>query len=715
VFNQQIAVHANRKELSKAKEIFEQVKQYKIENKHTYAAMINVAIRCGLIDYAEELFQEIKSMKYNYKDVVLYTTLMKGYCLYHMMLKAENLFDELISHYKNALNRSTSSIQEKNTEDQHAKNSKDSNITSLIPNVRTINTLLRGCIQNGNLIIAEKFLLLFQKDFNQMIDINTWEYLVILYSQNLMIPKIFPILGRLKKDFQSAKDEGTTYSFLSMHMFLLKSLFLLQEKKSIQKYLPVMKELLQQYEASKSTAEEESQQQQQNEMIGGKRGWKQSQKQSNPSTTTEEVVPHPSNNNDDDNDYILQRREESLVVYRQHLFEEWKYEVQLMDQFLPFLTANNNQMASSHFNYLISYYFHLFAFDMEVIHLIPENMKRTNENNYYFIFHLLINLISKFGLFHLIQHFHSSLSLPLVEKLFYFEFHSYFPQLKEFFLAKYLETQENKTTDKPENESKSTEINNNNNSNKKNDKNQKNQKKAVSTTLPESEKLLFQGADKLFSAAIMKELKKEEKSLPAVLIVQEFFRKLIQSFQRYFQSNSKGMFNFQEIFSSLFTRANDDETSSASSAKNVKLNLEICSGNGDWANVQSKNDPENAWITVELRSDRVFHTFYRSFITSNPNTSNQQQHSSNNLLTIQSNACYILPNHFPSDSMHHIFINHPEPPQQTSSRQSSDADHLLNAVSPIISIVFLLLLFLTLESVRVSSWSWKELSIQQEE
>lgn len=48
-------------------------------------------------------------------------------------------------------------------------------------------------------------------------------------------------------------------------------------------------------------------------------------------------------------------------------------------------------------------------------------------------------------------------------------------------------------------------------------------------------------------------------------------------------------------------------------------------------------------------------------------------------------ALDVLPNRIPDSSLDNIFVNHPEPPQQTG-REDSEAKHLLNKV--IVSLSF---------------------------
>lgn len=88
------------------------------------------------------------------------------------------------------------------------------------PNIRTINTLLRGihllisfsalisivqfacaivgCVQSGDVVNAEILFTLAQKEFHVEFDMSSWEYLVSLQCQALRLDKVLPLMGRLK-------------------------------------------------------------------------------------------------------------------------------------------------------------------------------------------------------------------------------------------------------------------------------------------------------------------------------------------------------------------------------------------------------------------------------------------------------------------------------------------------------------------------------------
>jgi pentatricopeptide repeat protein len=625
VYNQQIALHANRKELSKAKEIFARVSDLKIANKHTYATMMNVAIRCGQLAYAESLLQEMKDLKYSsYKDIVIYTTLMKGYCLNHKINKAYSLYNEMLVKP-----------------------------VSLTPNIRALNTILRGCVQNGNLSIAEAVVLQFQKEFHLSLDINSWEYLILLYSQNLMVHKIQPIIGRLKQTASSSSSissvavkqiaskkvgeeesgkesekqeteqqpqQFSSHDLVSIHIYLIKSLLLLNEIKSIPKLCTAVREMIRQYEASVSTSQGESSitAGSATTLQGGKRGWKE----------TTQKNEENKGNYDQENEYILQRRGESLVIYRQHLCEEWKYELSLIENYLSSFTEKSTSSSTTTtvpklgFEDLVDFYPRLFCFDYEVIETsLTSTTVTSSPRNTFFVSHLLSSLRDKFGLLEIYRHFFNS-SNDLVERLFYSKLLSLVP-------VDTSNTTENKGTGN--NDKKKKKKGNSNSSSEQ----QKHNKKPIAESQLASD--------------------------PKLNAINNHLSSMLHSFQSYFPNIDSGMLSFDKVFHS---------TTGGSTDKPMKYKLEICSGNGDWAIEQAKNDPLNGWITIELRTDRVYHTLFKAFLQ-----------KIRNLLMISGNALYILPNHIPSSSIHNVFVNHPEPPQQTSSQQFSDADHLLTPVS----------------------------------
>ena len=118
--------------------------------------------------------------------------------------------------------------------------------------------------------------------------------------------------------------------------------------------------------------------------------------------------------------------------------------------------------------------------------------------------------------------------------------------------------------------------------------------------------------------------------------------------------NSQGHIDFHRVFGE-------------STTKSSELKLEICSGAGEWAVAQAKSDTESQYVTLELRHDRVYSTFYRSICA-----------QTNNLCVIGGDAVDVLKRRIADSSLATLFINHPEPPQQNNKEGStSQGKHLL--------------------------------------
>ena len=180
----------------------------------------------------------------------------------------------------------------------------------------------------------------------------------------------------------------------------------------------------------------------------------------------------------------------------------------------------------------------------------------------------------------------------------------------------------------------------------------------------------------------------------------------------------------------------DDDDDDILDINKIPVNIEICSGSGEWVvahaaadlyhtpkneknkNTDSKNTnldlnekqkfsstvPRALWLALELRCDRVYHTICRSILE------NIVQHSHHtkaqirnkpfniinhtniedeinsvplsfsglsNLAIIGGDASNILPNRIAPLSITSVYINHPEPPERTGGVGDSEGKHLL--------------------------------------
>ena len=115
--NQQISQHAQRKQLQQALSIFEGLVEGGQANSHSYAAMVNAHVRCGDVDGAAKCVAAMKAAGLR-PCVVTYTSLLKGYCV--------------------------------NQLDEAWRVLKEMTASRVFPNVRTVNTFLRGCLIAGD-------------------------------------------------------------------------------------------------------------------------------------------------------------------------------------------------------------------------------------------------------------------------------------------------------------------------------------------------------------------------------------------------------------------------------------------------------------------------------------------------------------------------------------------------------------------------------------
>lgn len=177
--NKEIAQHASRKQLTEAMTLFDKAISLGWANSHTYAAAINANIRCGSVSGAATLFERLRKTKGLKMDVITCTTMLKGFCSEGDIARSVQLFEEM-----------------------------DKSHPPVVPNIRTINTFLRGCVITGDIENADRMIVKTQKDYSLVPDVSTWEYLVTLLCQGLLLDKAAPIVGRLQNDTAMSADLG---------------------------------------------------------------------------------------------------------------------------------------------------------------------------------------------------------------------------------------------------------------------------------------------------------------------------------------------------------------------------------------------------------------------------------------------------------------------------------------------------------------------------
>jgi pentatricopeptide repeat protein len=119
LLNRELAECAQKKQLKIAIKRFSWgVRKGMEPDKHTYANLMNCYVRCGDLEGALKQFKSMQDAKIS-SNIIIYTTLLKGYCDKGDISGAKNiLFSEIP-------------------------------INLLVPGVRTVNTFVRGCTKTG--------------------------------------------------------------------------------------------------------------------------------------------------------------------------------------------------------------------------------------------------------------------------------------------------------------------------------------------------------------------------------------------------------------------------------------------------------------------------------------------------------------------------------------------------------------------------------------
>lgn len=350
--NNEIAVHAKRKELTPAMALFNDAVAEGIANSHTYAAIINANIRCGSLSGAESIVKDMVAHGRK-KDVIICTTLMKGYCGEGLISKALALLEEMTTR-------------------------------KIEPNIRTINTILRGCVQIGDIDNAEVVITKATKDYKLTLDVSSWEYMIVLYCQGLRLDKALPIVGRLKDDPSMASG------IANMHLNIARASALLGEWKTCRKALTATTSVL---NSNNSADEEKSNEDDftadqpaasesaasmKKTVLGGKRAWK-----SGPGA--------------EEADEVDARRLQSLEMFREHSREEMLNEIRIIEEFV----LRRMKESASALQYMFPYFLRIFSFSSDVSAVgseIADGSSSGNSGNEKVLADMFHDIHNKFGL-----------------------------------------------------------------------------------------------------------------------------------------------------------------------------------------------------------------------------------------------------------------------------------------------------------------------------
>ena len=568
--NQEIATHARRKELTAAMQLFDRAVATDAANMHTFAAAVNCNVRCGNLAGALAIYDKLKAKEYKKgfrPDTIICTTLLKGICEAGNIPRALELFGEM----------------------QGLK---------VVPNIRTVNTFLRGCVWVGAVDQADQMVARMQREFQLVPDVSTWEYLVALLCQALRLEKVLPLLGRLKS------DAGMRSGLCAMHVRLAGAAALLGDLKASRRALVAAKEALQAEEAAGDgghgagggggdglDAESDDEEGAQRAASGGKRAWK----------TVSDAT-----------------RSESNVLFRQHRRAELRQEMTELEAFVETCAAQARVSApaggsnSSKQSLLLPFFRRLLSFASQPSDGASGSSTSSSTADQV-VDGVLAAARTRFGLDACLLRQASleavAASAPPVAA---------------------------SVGDKGKGKNKSKK------------------RKSPETSC---------GADAAAAAATAAAVDSTAPPPvpPAIASsISQFRTHLANCF------DAAGLVDFSRVFS---TPSADSAVGATPSRSPV--NLEICSGAGEWAVAQARADPASNWATLELRHDRVHQTFSRAVCA-----------GANNLCVMGGDATQVLPTRIAPNTFRRVFVNHPEPPQQTGGRggeafYASEGRHLL--------------------------------------
>ncbi|KAM9962169.1 hypothetical protein ACTFIR_005057 [Dictyostelium discoideum] len=131
----------------------------------TYGVMLNACVRCQEYKKVKEVFQD--AIKDGNANEVVYTIYVKALCEIDM--------DESYATIKGMIETK--------------------------PNIRTFNSIFRGCIRSGDIEITKSLIQLMKA--NEIYpDSTTIEYLIKIYSHHLMVQEIWDLLGKVYERMQ---------------------------------------------------------------------------------------------------------------------------------------------------------------------------------------------------------------------------------------------------------------------------------------------------------------------------------------------------------------------------------------------------------------------------------------------------------------------------------------------------------------------------------
>ena len=104
---------------------------------------------------------------------------------------------------------------------------------------------------------------------------------------------------------------------------------------------------------------------------------------------------------------------------------------------------------------------------------------------------------------------------------------------------------------------------------------------------------------------------------------------------------------------------------SPAAAASRAINLEVCSGNGEWITAMAATHPQQLWCALELRHNRCASIFQRGILA-----------ALSNLAVLGGDAAILCHHHLKKASVNRVLVTFPEPPAQHDHQEQGD--HLLD-------------------------------------
>eukprot|EP00040_Diaphanoeca_grandis_P018150 m.95338 g.95338 ORF g.95338 m.95338 type:complete len:763 (-) comp26811_c0_seq2:352-2640(-) len=177
LLNKQLGQLAQRKQLASAKKVFAKADKKGLVDSHSFANLMNAHVRCGDTAGSEKLLQQLRERGMRI-SVVTYTIHLKGLCSEGLMDPAFDLLDEMMS-----------------------------GTTKVELNIRTINTMLRGCVRVGAIDRAISLTQKMQSTWKISPDASSYEYIACLMSNGLQLEGLRELIVTLRT--ASAQEEDT--------------------------------------------------------------------------------------------------------------------------------------------------------------------------------------------------------------------------------------------------------------------------------------------------------------------------------------------------------------------------------------------------------------------------------------------------------------------------------------------------------------------------